>query len=124
MDWYRLTSVSLPYGTSTNYFTSSSTFGDAFSIWGFAGGTPLVGVSTGYTSGSSILAEMLLAGQTIAGMDLTPGTYMFTIPNDTITLTIGGAVPEPSTWAMLLLGFAGIGFMAYRQKSKPALMVA
>jgi hypothetical protein len=32
------------------------------------------------------------------------------------------AVPEPSTWAMLLLGFAGIGFMAYRRKSKPALI--
>jgi hypothetical protein len=32
------------------------------------------------------------------------------------------AVPEPSTWAMLLIGFAGIGFMAYRRKSKPALM--
>lgn len=27
-----------------------------------------------------------------------------------------GAVPEPSTWATLLLGFAGIGFMAYRRK--------
>ena len=34
------------------------------------------------------------------------------------------AVPEPSTWAMMLLGFAGIGFMAYRRKSKPALMAA
>jgi hypothetical protein len=34
------------------------------------------------------------------------------------------AVPEPSTWAMMLLGFAGVGFMAYRRKSKPALMVA
>jgi hypothetical protein len=31
-------------------------------------------------------------------------------------------VPEPSTWAMMILGFAGVGFMAYRQKSKPALM--
>jgi hypothetical protein len=37
------------------------------------------------------------------------------------TLTIS-AVPEPSTWAMLILGFAGVGFMAYRRKSKPALM--
>jgi hypothetical protein len=27
-----------------------------------------------------------------------------------------GAVPEPSTWAMMILGFAGIGFMAYRRK--------
>ncbi len=25
------------------------------------------------------------------------------------------AVPEPSTWAMLLLGFAGLGFAGYRQ---------
>jgi hypothetical protein len=33
-------------------------------------------------------------------------------------------VPESSTWAMLLLGFAGLGFMAYRRKSKPALMAA
>jgi hypothetical protein len=35
-----------------------------------------------------------------------------------------GAVPEPSTWAMMILGFAGIGWMAYRRKSKPALMAA
>jgi PEP-CTERM motif len=28
------------------------------------------------------------------------------------------AVPEPSTWAMLLIGFAGIGFAAYRMNSK------
>jgi hypothetical protein len=26
------------------------------------------------------------------------------------------AVPEPSTWAMMILGFAGIGFVAYRRK--------
>ena len=30
------------------------------------------------------------------------------------------AVPEPSTWAMMILGFAGVGFMAYRRKAKPA----
>ena len=27
---------------------------------------------------------------------------------------IGGAVPEPSTWAMMLLGFAGLGFAGHR----------
>jgi hypothetical protein len=32
------------------------------------------------------------------------------------------AVPEPSTWAMMILGFFGIAFVAYRRKSKPALM--
>jgi hypothetical protein len=30
---------------------------------------------------------------------------------------VAGAVPEPSTWAMMVLGFAGIGFMAYRRKA-------
>jgi hypothetical protein len=34
------------------------------------------------------------------------------------------AVPEPSTWAMMILGFAGVGFMAYRRKSKRTLMAA
>jgi hypothetical protein len=41
------------------------------------------------------------------------------------SLTIAvAAVPEPSTWAMMILGFAGVGFMGYRRKSKPALMSA
>lgn len=31
------------------------------------------------------------------------------------------AVPEPSTWAMMVLGFAGVGFMAYRRRKTAAL---
>jgi hypothetical protein len=35
---------------------------------------------------------------------------------------VASAVPEPSTWAMMILGFCGVGFMAYRRKqSGPAL---
>jgi PEP-CTERM motif len=30
------------------------------------------------------------------------------------------AVPEPSTWAMMLLGFAGLGFTGYRALRKSA----
>jgi hypothetical protein len=40
------------------------------------------------------------------------------------TAQLTSAVPEPSTWAMMMLGFAGVGFMAYRRKSKPALLAA
>jgi hypothetical protein len=32
-----------------------------------------------------------------------------------------GAVPEPSTWAMMILGFAGVGFMTYRRRRNAAL---
>ncbi len=51
----------------------------------------------------------------------------FNTPSGFIPFGLTGyiqAVPEPSTWAMLLLGFAGLGFMAYRRKSKLALMAA
>ena len=27
---------------------------------------------------------------------------------------VAGSVPEPATWAMMLLGFAGLGFVGYR----------
>ena len=33
------------------------------------------------------------------------------------------AVPEPSTWAMMILGFAGVGFMAYRRRPQVAAAV-
>jgi hypothetical protein len=39
------------------------------------------------------------------------------------TITIA-AVPEPSTWAMMILGFAGVGFLAYRRKDKMAVSAA
>jgi hypothetical protein len=31
--------------------------------------------------------------------------------------TTAGAVPEPSSWAMMLVGFAGLGFAGYRRKT-------
>ena len=34
------------------------------------------------------------------------------------TMTAITAVPEPSTWAMMILGFAGVGFLAYRRRSQ------
>jgi hypothetical protein len=36
---------------------------------------------------------------------------------DVSSLTVA-AVPEPSTWAMLLIGFAGIGFAGYRKSRR------
>jgi phospholipase/lecithinase/hemolysin len=39
-------------------------------------------------------------------------------------LAIASPVPELSTWAMMILGFAGVGFMAYRRKSRQAWMAA
>jgi PEP-CTERM motif len=40
----------------------------------------------------------------------------FPLSGTVLNASIASAVPEPSTWAMMILGFAGIGFMAYRRK--------
>jgi PEP-CTERM motif len=38
------------------------------------------------------------------------------VGNWNVTISSVADVPEPSTWAMMILGFAGIRFMAYRRK--------
>ena len=53
-----------------------------------------------------------------------PTGGQFKIGQDGTWTPFSSSVPEPSTWAMMVLGFAGVGFMAYRRKSKPALMAA
>jgi hypothetical protein len=60
-----------------------------------------------------LLPEGLLFGVTFDG----PGTFSATLAEPI------AAVPEPSTWAMIIVGFAGLGFMAYRRKSESTLMV-
>jgi hypothetical protein len=47
---------------------------------------------------------------------LQPGDAEFLIG----TFSAVTAVPEPSTWAMMILGFAGVGFMAYRRRNRGA----
>jgi len=39
-------------------------------------------------------------------------------------VAIAHPVPEPSTWAMLILGFSSIGFMAYRRSRKSTMAAA
>lgn len=36
------------------------------------------------------------------------------------SVTVSPSVPEPSTWVMMMLGFAGVGFAAYRRRNRIA----
>jgi hypothetical protein len=77
----------------------------------------------GATSYSNALTVTLFGTyQVDPGIQLTGVTYAS--GDGIVDQRVAGGVPEPSTWAMMLLGFAGLGFMAYRRKSKPALMAA
>ena len=60
---------------------------------------------------------------TLSDPTFVPGFYG--IAGSSVTITdIPAAVPEPSTWAMMLLGFCGLGFMAYRRKNNQAALGA
>jgi phospholipase/lecithinase/hemolysin len=96
--------------------TGSACVGSVGSGWGlYCGNTTTLHSDFAYlratdseqTSFWSDDAHLSAAGQLIVA------NYVFGL--------LQGDVPEPSTWAMMLLGFAGIGFMAYRRKSKPSI---
>jgi hypothetical protein len=57
-----------------------------------------------------------------AGFDPTPGVFQFSAQGTNVTSMSfsAQAVPEPGTWALMLLGFGGIG-LAMRRRRRPAL---
>src|SRR5208337_1523567 len=87
----------------------------------------LTGQNTGF---GTAVASVNVESPTVLVVNLT-GVYALgndvTLPNGetqtsqilTIDLTFPTVgpppVPEPSTWAMMLLGFAGLGFIGYRR---------
>ena len=108
------------FGSGSQTFASSGS-GDAV---GIAAAVSLLGVPQGYVSGGALSDTSTYANRTFSSLGVTPGTYEWTWgtgTNQNFTLVIGSAVPEPATWAMMILGFTGFGFMGYRRKSKPAL---
>jgi hypothetical protein len=46
----------------------------------------------------------------------------FSSTGNAFEFSLGSAIPEPSTWAMMALGFAGLGYAAFRRKSKRGQM--
>jgi PEP-CTERM motif len=48
--------------------------------------------------------------------EIIPGGAPATIGTDLSTITVSGSiVPEPSTWAMMVIGFMGLGYAAFRR---------
>jgi PEP-CTERM motif len=117
--------------------TNGTTFGIA------AGSTPTATTSSGNEDGFGSFNFVANIGstQTPSGsfeIVLTGGTFSGAFPylfanskGETFVSAMGisgtgntgfvggvAPVPEPSTWAMLIIGFAGIGFLAYRRKSQ------
>jgi hypothetical protein len=53
--------------------------------------------------------------------NIAPGNTYNLVGGSTLTVT---AAPEASTWAMMLVGFAGLGVVGYRRKQRPIAQTA
>jgi choice-of-anchor C domain-containing protein len=91
-----------------------------------AGVTQAFAYTIGSNSHSNMMYQMETLDFTLSG----PTTLSFTSTDSGTPYgpVIGdvsiSAVPEPATWAMMVLGFFGIGFMAYRRRSKADFRIA
>jgi hypothetical protein len=126
------TLFTVPGGTGLNNLTQNA---GALTADGF--GTFEYGVDL-TTAGASTVVSALSFSITGTGLDLSDFAQLSSNPpGDTqafmaldifsgttgktgfvdlsVQLTPQNGIPEPSTWAMMILGFLGIGFMAYRR---------
>jgi hypothetical protein len=104
---------------SLQFGTNSTTQGEAWAVYGtnHAGGV----------SGGAVVASGSTEGlHTLSGL----GTYKYYDFYETtalggknflITSLQGTTVPEPSTWAMMLAGFGGLGAMLRRRRAQAAV---
>ncbi len=99
------------FGTSIMSFPGSSTFDFSFR------GDLILGVIDG---GADINRQIFSGTDTVINLGVFGPNIELTISEGSGTFVIGGAVPELSTWAMLMLGFAGLGFVGYRRATLAA----
>jgi uncharacterized protein DUF4114 len=79
--------------------------------------------------GNHVYSRSVSAGQAFAGSPA--GTFVgfedlsfphsdFDYNDQTFVFAVAAAAPEASTWAMMMLGFMGVGFIAYRRRRLPS----
>jgi hypothetical protein len=90
-----------------NYFTTGPSFLDGSGVKFF-------------TAGSNGQNRVDFFNQSNNGLyrmnTFSPGSSEFV----SVSSALVAGVPEPSTWAMMILGFIGLGFLAYRRKQPGA----
>ena len=115
---------------SINDFAGGTLLADG--DFGFGSGTffehdKLVDLSTAGALNFAHSASSITIGLRASGVGWQGGTdESWAVDNFRITIdTLGGsAVPEPTTWAMMLVGFAGIGAAARSRRKRATLAIA
>jgi len=108
------------YGVSNGLYTINTTTGAGTQVAASAGSGCLMamtieggnGFATDYCTGSSPLYHLDLTNGSVTSI----GNTGISNPMALTYMGAAGAVPEPASWALMLVGFAGIGVAARRRQ--------
>jgi hypothetical protein len=92
--------------------------------WTAPSGTPITFVNG--TNGAPNIWTANNGGNPVSGISQS-AQWIWSSPDvtgDAFFSTTISAVPEPTTWAMMIVGFLGLGFMAYRRRPAGGIRVA
>ena len=90
-------------------------------------GTAILDYGSSATFTFSFRGDLILGDigdNSVTNMGFVSGPIDLTLSGYGGIFALGGAVPEPSTWAMMLAGFAGLGFLGWRRSRKTAARAA
>lgn len=121
--------ATLPLSSLNFHLAGASTFNNLeFNVFGGGStsatfrlvdnaGTPFT-FTDALGSGSNFFGFQGISGETIASISAVfNGTGIGDVRQIRLDQSAVTATPEATTWAMMVLGFAGVGFLAYRRKN-------
>jgi hypothetical protein len=116
------------FGPGLEEFFPDSSSGDRVGLEAGTGARSFF-VPVGYQFGAPLSETSTYLDASFSSLGMTPGTYIYSWGSgahaDSFTVDIGvSPVPEPSTWAMMLVGLAGLGYARFRRKAAPRAVSA
>ena len=109
-------------GWSVGYSATGSSSYEAV-LWSPAGKATDLGAVLGSAWTETYATGLNDSGDIIGYGDYHGGVYGFLLTPDPASALSATAAPEPSTWAMLLAGFVGLGFAAIARRRAGGLLL-
>jgi hypothetical protein len=111
------------YWGSIDSYNTVNLYNGSTLVGTIGGGQVGAPASGSQTSGDTNRYVNITSDQLFDRVELVTTSPAFEVDDIALTAAVAAAIPEPSTWAMMILGFCGIGAMTYRRR-KSAMLAA